>query len=367
MRPRVIALALVLALVIGPAARAEEIVAVAAPLSGRHRAAGEEVRRAAELAVAALNAQGGVLGQQLALAAEDDGCEAAQALAAARTLADRRPALVVGHTCSSAALAAAPVYAAANLLFVSPAARHPALTQKRASKTIFRLAGRDDRQGAAAALWLAREAGERPVAVVHDPTSYARSLARQAAEGAARAGLSNVIVVAIRTGQKDYGEAAARLKDAHVGALFFAGFPAEAALLLGGVRALGLDSHFLGSDSLAGGDFAAALPSEESSVRVLLPNDPPARPGWIRASFEREHGSRPPSVLMARTYAAVEAWADAARRASSFEPDRVGAVLERYTIDTSALGPLSFDDNGDARVASYVPARWDGGSWVPSD
>ena len=50
---------------------------------------------------------------------------------------------------------------------LAPATRHPALTEPRAGPTIFRLAGRDDRQGASAGTYLARKFAGKPVAVVY--------------------------------------------------------------------------------------------------------------------------------------------------------------------------------------------------------
>ena len=57
---------------------------------------------------------------------------------------------------------------------------HPQLTAKRAGPTIFRLAGRDDRQGVAAAHLIARDFKGQKVALVQDRTLYARSIFDQA-------------------------------------------------------------------------------------------------------------------------------------------------------------------------------------------
>jgi branched-chain amino acid transport system substrate-binding protein len=348
---------------------ADVIVALAVPLSGRQQAMGEDMREAAEAAVGDLNAAGGLLGERLTLAVEDDGCEQTRAAAAARALIDRKPALVVGHPCSGAAIAAAPVYAAAGLVFISPGARHPALTEKRAGPTIFRLAGRDDRQGAAAALWLTRSAPERRVALVHDRTGFARALAEGAARDLEAAGIAPVLALAIEAGRNDYGEVAHRLKKEEPEAVFFAGYPAEGALVLAGLRREGVTARFLGSDSLATDEFAAAAGDDQrASLRVLLPNEPGPLQDWSSSSHpdvaRRSGASR---ALIARTYAAVEVWADGVRRAGSFEPERVRALLASGATSSSALGPVSFDAKGDARFPSFVPARWDGQRWVAGD
>ena len=68
---------------LGAAAQAEIIIAVAGPMTGQYAAFGEQLRRGAEMAVADLNAKGGVLGQKLKLEVGDDACDPKQAVAVA--------------------------------------------------------------------------------------------------------------------------------------------------------------------------------------------------------------------------------------------------------------------------------------------
>jgi branched-chain amino acid transport system substrate-binding protein len=64
-------------------AAAEILVGFAGPLTGEMELAGEQMQKGVELAVAELNAAGGVLGQKVALTLVDDHCDAEQAAAAA--------------------------------------------------------------------------------------------------------------------------------------------------------------------------------------------------------------------------------------------------------------------------------------------
>src|SRR3979409_1837563 len=54
-------------------------VAVAGPMTGGESAFGRQMKNGAEMAVADLNASGGVLGKKLALNVEDDACDPKQA------------------------------------------------------------------------------------------------------------------------------------------------------------------------------------------------------------------------------------------------------------------------------------------------
>lgn len=131
-------------------ARAEVLVATAAPMSGRFAWTGEQWQRAAEVAIADINMRDGLLGQQVKLILGDDACDEQQAIALARSLVERHVHLVVGHGCSGAAIAAAPLYEAAGIIMITPSATNPALTDAR-RPNVLRVIGRDDLPGRLAA------------------------------------------------------------------------------------------------------------------------------------------------------------------------------------------------------------------------
>ena len=99
-----------------------------------------------ELAVDDLNAKGGVLGEQVQLISVDDACDTEQAGVAAQKLISDGVTFVVGHVCSGAAIAAAPIYEAAGVIVMSASATNPKLTEE-GRANVFRVVGRDDQQG----------------------------------------------------------------------------------------------------------------------------------------------------------------------------------------------------------------------------
>jgi len=95
-------------------------------VSGDAQDVGLDSQRAVELA---LVRQGEVLGHDLELRREDDGCSPEGGEAAANAVSsDATIAAVVGTTCSSAALVAAPILSGAGLSLVSPSNTSPLLT-----------------------------------------------------------------------------------------------------------------------------------------------------------------------------------------------------------------------------------------------
>ena len=85
-------------------ARAEILVGVPAPYTGPNGWWGEATERGAGLAVAHLNAAGGVLGQKIRVVKADDYCDGEQAIAAANKLIAEGVDFVMGHECSDAAI-----------------------------------------------------------------------------------------------------------------------------------------------------------------------------------------------------------------------------------------------------------------------
>jgi branched-chain amino acid transport system substrate-binding protein len=104
---RLAALAIViLAAALAGSVRADILIGVAGPLTGKNAWFGEQMERGAVLAVTDLNAAGGVLGQQVQLITADDFCDPEQAVAAARELVSDGATFVVGHHCSHSSIPA---------------------------------------------------------------------------------------------------------------------------------------------------------------------------------------------------------------------------------------------------------------------
>ena len=112
----------------GARAGADVLIGVAGPVTGKLAWFGEQMERGAELAVADINAAGGVFGQQVQLITVDDFCDPEQAVAAAQKLVSDGVIFVAGHYCSSLDPGIG-IYEAAGVLQISPASISPMLTE----------------------------------------------------------------------------------------------------------------------------------------------------------------------------------------------------------------------------------------------
>ncbi len=281
-------------------------------------------------------------GSDLRIEEVDDGCDAARAEGAARLVVVGKPDLVIGHPCPAAAIAAARIYAQAGVVFMALGVRHPDLTDKRAGPTIFRLAGRDDRQGEAAAADLLALAPAGRIAIVQDRTAYARGLTAAVSAAIVADKGPPPVVVPIVAGRRDYDAEIAKLTGPPPEAIFFAGYPAEAAVVLRSVRKAQIAAAFIASDANATDEFAQAAEGSRYPVKVMVRGvgSGGLAPGDLDAAAER----------------AVTIWL-AARDAGDAGP-LVGGLTGR--------APLPFDAKGDARVESFVAVPLVAGRWSKS-
>jgi branched-chain amino acid transport system substrate-binding protein len=342
-------------------ATGEVAVAVAGPMSGRYASAGARMRAGAELAVADLNAAGGLAGARIRLVIADDRCERAGATTAADRIAAEGAVLVAGHYCASATLAAATAHARAGVLQIVPATTAP-LGRPRASPTLFRLAGRDERQGEVAGRHLVAAFPGGRFALLHDRTLYAAAIADGARRALQEGGTREVLSEGFAAGQKDYTDLAYRLLAARPDAVLIAGFPTEIAVVLKAMRSAGLGAAVILGDAAAGESAPREAGALLEGARVVVRGVPEGTK--VRALAARLGATADEGSLAIATYAAIEAWADAARRAGSREAGRVATALAARPVAT-VLGEIAFDAAGTGDVSAFTIRMWRDGKLAP--
>ena len=103
-----------------PAMAADPIkIGVAGAHSGDLASYGVPSLNAAKVVIAEVNANGGVLGRQIELVAQDDQCKPELATNAATKLISEKVNVVMGHICSGATKATLPLYTEAKIVSLS--------------------------------------------------------------------------------------------------------------------------------------------------------------------------------------------------------------------------------------------------------
>jgi branched-chain amino acid transport system substrate-binding protein len=363
-RPILVAGALLLAT---GAARAADIeIAVVGPITGSEATFGEQMKRGAEMAVADINAKGGVLGNKLHLNVADDACDPKQAVAAANEVAGKKVVLAAGHYCSSSSIPASAVYNDAGILQITPASTNPALTDDAAKKgwnNVFRTCGRDDAQGKVAGAWLAQHYKGKNVAILHDKTTYGKGLADETKKAMNAAGLKEAMYEAITKGDKDFSALVSKMKQANIDAIYFGGYATEAGLIVRQARDQGLKAQFISGDAMVTEEFWKITgPSGEGAMMTFAPD--PRKVPAAKAIVDRfkAQGYEPEGYTL-YTYAAIQAFAAAAEKAKSVKLDDLSKALHSMTVDT-VIGPLSWDKKGDITDPKYFFYVWKDGKYA---
>jgi len=152
-------------------------LAYAMVISGPDETLGIDSRTGIEVAVAL---KGQVLGHDVELTGEDDGCSAEGGQAAGTKLAsDSTIVAVFGTSCSSAARVGVPLMSQAGFVIVSASNTAPDLTEAGNANNhpgYLRTAHNDTIQGAAAAKFAFEKLGIKKAATIHDGSLYAEKL-----------------------------------------------------------------------------------------------------------------------------------------------------------------------------------------------
>lgn len=152
-------------------------LAYAMVISGADSTLGIDSRTGLEVAI---DLKGQVLGHDIQLTGEDDGCSAEGGQAAGTKLAaDPSIVAVFGTSCSSAARVAVPLLSQAGFAIISSSNTAPDLTREgdpNQHPGYLRTAHNDEVQGAAAARFAFEELGVTKAATIHDGSLYAQSL-----------------------------------------------------------------------------------------------------------------------------------------------------------------------------------------------
>jgi len=348
---------------LGGPVRADVLIGVAGPMTGKEAWLGEQMERGAALAVADLNAAGGVLGQQVRLVTVDDFCDPEQAVAAAKKLVSDGVVFVVGHFCSGASIAASEVYGAAGVLMITPVSTNPKLTEL-GRPNVFRVVNRYDAEATMAGNYLADHWPDKKIAILHDNTTFGKGSAEETKKQLNRRGVTETIYQAYVPGQNNYGAEIDYLQAADIGVVFIGGYHTEIALMARAARDRGYAVQLVTGVTLASEDFGLiAGPAAEG----VLFTDPPDPLQLAEASpvIERFRASGfEPGAKTLYTYGAVQVWAKAAEKAGSLEFPAMIASLREHQFDT-VLGPIDFDDKGDLTIQKPVWYVWRNGTPVP--
>ena len=354
MRLAIVLLALSGLLAIRQAGAADVTVGVAAPLSGSFALLGEQVRQGIETAAA--NFKGGTV----TLDTQDDGCSAEGGAAAANEFVQSHVDVVVGFLCNEAIDAAMPILKRAGIAAITPGVRTDSLTDNR-TKTgwpVFRLAPRNDDEGAAVGSILTEHWRNVLFAIVDDGTVYGRGLADTLRADAEQRGMKPAFVDTYRPGMDNQVGLVFRLRRAGVNHVFVGGARDDVAIIARDAAKFHLKLEIAGGEALRAP--AGDVPLAAGTLMVAPPDwTNPADPA---VAEQLKKAEITPEGYVLPGYAALQIAASAASQAID-QKQKMAAILPSETFQT-AIGPIRFDNKGDLAQNPYRLFRYDGNAFV---
>lgn len=329
----------------------EAVIGLVAPLTGDQAYIGVGVMQGAQMAVEDANIKGPVFGStKLKFEALDDQHNPTQAvLVANKLIADPDALGVVGHFNSSCTKAASAIYHEGRLAQVTPASTNPEISRQ-GFDTFFRVCPTDDVQAPAAASFIKNDLGLTRVVVLDDQTTYGRGLAGQFEKKFKALGGEVLRHDGLTQGEKDFMPLLTKIKAVGPEAVFFGGIYPEMALLLKQSKKVGLNVQWMGGDGI----FEAALTQlaggapAEGVYATMLGVDPHSVPeaNDFVARYEARYGEI--GSFSAYGYDAASVLIEAVRRAGKKDREAVIAQLKKMKDFPGILGPINFDEKGDA-------------------
>ncbi|MBP7252222.1 MAG: branched-chain amino acid ABC transporter substrate-binding protein [Alphaproteobacteria bacterium] len=337
------------------AGRAVTTVGVIAPLTGQYAVFGEQIKRGAEQAAKDMT------GFKLRLA--DDACDPKQAVTVANQMVAEGVQFVIGHYCSGSAIPASKVFIENGVLLISPGATNPKLTDE-ADTFVFRVCGRDDRQGEVIGNFMLKHHAQARIALINDKSAYGRGLADEVKRVINAGGIKETLFESYNAGERDYRALVSKLKESKAEVLFIGGYHTEAGLIARQLAEQGAQLQIFGGDALVTDEFWSIAGKAGEGVLMSFGPDPRNNPAAQQAVAQfRQQGYEPEGYTL-YTYAAFQALEHAlAQPYDKFSPGIVARALRAQPAET-VLGKLGFDAKGDVQGNGYVLYRWHDGKYA---
>ena len=355
------AIPVALSLWLATAAQAQIKIGVAGPITGANAAFGAQLNQGVQQAAEDINKAGGILGQKIEVEPGDDVSDPKQGVSVANKFVGDGVKFVVGHFNSGVTIPASDVYSENGILFITPSATNPKVTD-RMLWDAFRTCGRDDQQGMVWAELARDKLKGKKIAVVHDKTTYGKGLADAALDNMHKMGVKEVLYEGVNTGEKDYSAIVSKIKESGADYLMWGGLHTEGGLIVRQMRDQGMSTVMISGDGITNSEFAAiGGPGVEGTLMTFGP-EPRKNPNAQEAVAAFKAKGFDPQGYTLYSYAAVQIIKQAAEKANSLDPKKVAAAMHSGMTFNTVIGPIAYDKKGDRTTVDYVWYVWKKGA-----
>jgi branched-chain amino acid transport system substrate-binding protein len=333
-------------------------IGVAGPMSGQAAGFGQQSAEAARVSVDKINSAGGINGLPVTLVVGDDRCDRGMAVDVAKRHIERdKIAAVVGPACPAAALAASRIYANAGIVQFSPTVTTVDLTRQ-GFENVFRMLANIEQQAQELGRYFSSQHKGKKLVVVYVDDFYGRSIVDHVRRSVSADAAVRFEPLLDMSGA--YDRVVDKLQQDPPDAIYMALQSAPSVEFIKKVNQRGVRSILAGGQQLLSKGFWYAAREHAEGIRVLAPIGSLDDPGFKTASDQLGEAKVVPDLVALSSFAAVQTWAEAARRAGSSDAKAVIPALRSGEFET-ALGRVAFDQKGDRRDIRYSVLTWKDG------
>ena len=319
------------------------------PLTGFAAADGESALNGAKLAVNQANANGGINGKQIELVIYDDQASPKEAVPIANRLIEKDGVKVaVSGSYSGSTRAAAGVFQAAGIPYISAYAIHPGIT--RAGKYIFRTSFMGEVQGAAGALLIGQTMQIKRVVVITLKNDFGKSLAAGFKAEAANFGIEIINEYEYSIPDRQFGPIVAKVRADKPDAIYASGYFFTAGPLVNQLRSGGVTVPVIGQEGYDSEQFIkiAGTASEGVIITTSLDRDSnsPETRSFI-TEYEKLTGNKV-DMVAASGHTALNVVIAALRIAGTSNPKAIRNAIAQTQLN-AATGHISFNTLGEVR------------------
>ena len=319
------------------------------PLTGFAAADGESALNGAKLAVNQANASGGINGKQIELVVYDDQASPKEAVPIANRLIEKDGVKVaVSGSYSGSTRAAAGVFQAAGIPYISAYAIHPGIT--RAGKYVFRTSFMGEVQGRAGALLIGQTMQLKRVVVITLKNDFGKSLAAGFKAEAANFGIEIINEYEYSIPDRQFGPIVAKVRADKPDAIYASGYFFTAGPLVNQLRSGGVTVPIIGQEGYDSEQFIKIAGAASEGVIITTSLDRDSNSPETRAFItEYEKLTRNKVDMVAASgHTALNVVIAALRKAGTSNPEAIRNAIAQTQL-TAATGHISFNALGEVR------------------
>jgi branched-chain amino acid transport system substrate-binding protein len=336
--------------------KAEIKIGCLAPQSGGLATTGVSGIKGAMLAAEEANRAGGVLGQKVALVAEDDQSQSGQPVTIARKfITQDHIVAILGGLTSSETKEMAPLAQVAKIPLLTPSATNLDITK--IGNYIFRSCFTDPLTGRILVHFAWNRLKVRTAVILED-VKQDYSVGLSEAIQSNFTGLNGKIlkVIAYSSGDTDFRAQLTSIKSIHPDVIFLPGYYSEVALILKQARQLGIRTTFVGAEGWDSPSlFAVAGKAADGNYYAnhFAPDDPdPLVHAFVEKYKNKYHVE--PDDLSALYYDGAGLLFEAIRRADSTDPARIRDALATTKDYRGVTGNITIDEHRNATKPEVI-------------